>query len=189
MSPDTLTCRHPQTLRINPRAWERDFPHPQASEDLQGAGWAFVEMSLLFQESQSPSLAAYMFLLLPLHRWWWGEGRNDRRGQAGAWLSRVCLPPTGTPVSSLTTWHPDARVNPQTPRDTLSALSSDQGLQPQQTTATHKRPSSCRSLTLIWREDRYTARKNDVKTYHLCVSRLHDTYVFCVLKRTWGWFS
>lgn len=35
-------------------------------------------------------------------------------------------------------------------------------------------PSVCRSLSLIWREDRYTAEKNDMKTSHLCVSRLHD---------------
>lgn len=137
MSPNTFTCRHPQTLRISPRAWERDLPHPQASEDVQEAGWAFVEMSLPSQEP--PNLNPHMFLLLPIHRW------NYRRGVTGGDRCpalRPCLPPTGTPASPPTTWQVGSWASPQTSRDTLSASRSDRRQQPQPSPAAHKRPSS-----------------------------------------------
>lgn len=79
MSPNTFTCRHPQTLRISPRAWERDFPHPQASEDVQEAGWAFVEMSLPSQEPPNLNPAAHVSAAA--HPQMELQERGDRRGQ------------------------------------------------------------------------------------------------------------
>ena len=143
MSPNTFTCRHPQTLRISPRAWERDFPHPQASEDVQEAGWAFVEMSLPSQEPPNLNPAAHMFLLLPIHRW------NYRRGVTGGDRCpalRPCLPPTGTPASPPTTWQVGLWASRQTSRDTL-------GFEIRPTAATTA--VTCRSQTplfLLWRE-------------------------------------